>query len=120
MTSLEGRHHDFSKIEPKDISSLKKKKYSTGLFIALSIIPIVLGIFVGVSFQPIFGAFILGIGIIFLLNAIKKKGKYKIIINVTRSQVEGSWILSHKSDIFRFERVSSSIAKFFTPLKKLP
>ncbi|MHA1561399.1 MAG: hypothetical protein ACTSPA_04675 [Promethearchaeota archaeon] len=119
MTALEGRHHDFSKIEPKDISSLKKKKYSTGLFIALSIIPIILGIFVGVSFQLIFGGFILGIGIIFLFNAIKKKGKFKIIINVNRSQVEGSWVLSHKSDIFRFERVPPSIAKFFQPLRKI-
>ncbi|MHA1474485.1 MAG: hypothetical protein ACTSQ5_04790 [Promethearchaeota archaeon] len=119
MTAEEGRYHDFGKIEPRDISSLKKKKYSTGLFLAMSIIPIALGIFVGFSFQPIFGGFILGIGIIFLLNAIKKKDKYKIIINVNRSQVEGSWILSHKSDIFRFERVPPSIAKFFQPLSKI-
>ena len=120
MTAQEGRHHDFSKIEPKDIRSLKKTKYSTGLFIAFSILPIGIGIFVAIVLNPIFGVFIIGIGIIFLLNALKKKEKYKIIISVNRSQVEGSWILSHKSDIFRFERVPPSIAKFFQPLKKLP
>ncbi len=120
MTASEGRHHDFSKIEPGDISSLKKKKYSTNLFIAMSIIPIVLGIYIGISFQPIFGGLILGIGIVFIINAVKKKGYYKVIISVNRSQVEGSWILSHNSDVFRFERIPESIAKFFQPLKKLP
>ena len=120
MTAKEGRHHDFSKIEPKDIRSLKKKKYSIGLFIAMSIITIGIGIFVGFTLNPVFGGFILGIGIVFLINAIKKKDKFKIIISVYRSQVEGSWILSHKSDIFRFERVPPSIANFFQPLKKIP
>ncbi|QEE17896.2 hypothetical protein DSAG12_03734 [Promethearchaeum syntrophicum] len=119
MTANEGRHHDYSKIEPKDISSLKKKKYQTNLFISLSFIPMLLGIFIGFSFQLIIGIIILGIGVLFLLNTIKKKDKYKIIINVYRSQVEGSWILSHKSDIFRFERVPPSIAKFFQPLSKI-
>ncbi|MHA1740148.1 MAG: hypothetical protein ACTSWD_16265, partial [Candidatus Heimdallarchaeota archaeon] len=108
MTAKEGRYHDFSKIEPGSISSLKKKKYNTGLLIALSIVIMIIGIYSLFVIQLIFGAIILGIGIIFLLNAIKKKDKYKIIINVTRSQIEGSWILSHKSDIFRFERVSPS------------
>ena len=120
MTASEGRHHDFSKIEPRDIRSLKNTISPPNLFIAMSIIPIVLGIYVGISFQPIFGGLILGIGIVFIINAVKKKGYYKIIISVNRSQVEGSWILSHKSDIFRFERVPPSIAKFFQPLKKLP
>lgn len=121
MTAKEGRHHDFSKIEPKDIRSLKKKKYSTGLFILMSIIPMGLGIFVGITFSNIiFGVFIIAIGVIFLINAIKKKDKYKIVISVHRSQVEGSWILSHKFDIFRFERVPPTISSFFQPLKKLP
>ncbi|MHA1623521.1 MAG: hypothetical protein ACTSWH_00170 [Promethearchaeota archaeon] len=120
LTAKEGRYHDFSKIEPGAISSLKKKKYNTGLLISLSIIIMIIGIYSLFIIQLIFGAIILGIGFIFLLNTIKKRDKYKIIINVTRSQVEGSWILSHKSDIFRFERVSPSMAKFFQPLKKLP
>ncbi len=120
MTAKEGRHHDFSKIEPGYISSLKKKKYSTNLFIVMSIIPMVIGIYVGFSFQILFGVLIIGAAIVFLLSTIKKKGKFKIIISVNRSQIEGSWILSHKSDIFRFERVTPSIAKFFQPLKKLP
>jgi hypothetical protein len=119
MTAKEGRHHDFSKIEPGSINSLKKKKYNTGLLIVLSIIIMIIGIYSLLTIQLIFGAIILGIGFIFLINAIKKRDKYKIIINVTRSQVEGSWILSHKSDIFRFERVSPSIAKFFQPLSKI-
>ena len=119
MTAQEGRHHDFSKIEPSDIRSLKKKKYSTGLFIAFSVIIMVLGIAVMII-EIIFGVLILGIAVVFLINVIKKKDKYKIIINVNRSQVEGSWILSHKSDIFRFERVPESMAKFFSPLKKRP
>jgi len=120
MTAKEGRYHDFSKIEPGSISSLKKKKYNTGLLLALSIIIMIIGIYSLLTIQLIFGAIILGIGFVFLLNAIKKRDKYKIIINVTRSLIEGSWILSHKSDIFRFERVSPSIAKFFQPLKKIP
>jgi len=119
MTAKEGRHHDFSKIEPGSIRSLKKKKYSTNLFIAMSIISIVIGIYVGFSFQILFGALIIGAGTVVLLSTIKKKDKYKIIISVNRSQIEGSWILSHKSDIFRFERVHPSIAKFFQPLKKI-
>lgn len=117
MTASEGRHHDFSKIEPKDIESLKKKKYPTGLLITLSIIIMAIGI-AAISIHIIFGVLIIGISIITLINTKKKKDKYKIIIDVNRSQIEGSWILSHKSDILIFERVPESMAKFFQPLKK--
>ncbi len=117
MTASEGRHHDFSKIEPKDIESLKKKKYPTGLLITLSIIIMAIGI-AAISIHIIFGVLIIGISIITFINTKKKKDKYKIIIDVNRSQIEGSWILSHKSDILIFERVPESMAKFFQPLKK--
>ncbi len=119
MTAGEGRHHDFSKIEPKDIRSLKKKKYNTSLFIALSIV-IMIGGIISYVLHPLLCVLIIGLGIIILINTKKKKDKYKVIITVNRSQVEGSWILSHKSDVFQFERVPESMAKYFAPLKKLP
>ncbi|MHA1718437.1 MAG: hypothetical protein ACTSWX_03290 [Promethearchaeota archaeon] len=119
LTAKEGKYHDFSKITPSATQSLKKKKYNSKLLKAISIITLITG-FISFFFINIFSLIIIGIGIILLINSSKKKNKYKIIIDVNRSQVEGSWILSHKSDILVFERVPESIAKFFVPLKKLP
>jgi hypothetical protein len=116
MTSKEGHLHDFSRIPPDVVHSIKKKKYSIGFRIVISILFFIIGYITVFMMGNPLGIPIFGMGLIYLIRTLKRRGKYHVRIHVDRSKVEGSWILSHSSNIFKLIQVPESIAQYFKPL----
>ena len=110
MTSEEGKKFDFSRFTSDSIKSLKIKKRSV---LGLSLIALAFLVIGGITVVMGIGVIFLGIGLILIIKAIKSKEAYKIQLVVKRSNVEGSWILSHQSNIFRFNKVSPNVTEKF-------
>jgi hypothetical protein len=115
VTEKEGRKYDFSKIPIDSIRALKKNKNSFALNIFISIAMIIIG---GITFLMVVGIPILLFGFIFLAKSISGLGTYSVKIAVNRKKVEGSWILSHTSDIFAFNTTPTEVAQYFTNIKR--
>ncbi|WP_371805568.1 hypothetical protein [Candidatus Lokiarchaeum ossiferum] len=110
MTALEGHHHDFSRVPYDSIEKLKIHKHSIGGTVIILTLMIGVGIF---TLQYFIGYGLIGIALVLLLRTRRFKNTYRITLDVKRSKVEGSWILSHQSDIFEFDRVPESITQYF-------
>ena len=113
MTALEGHHHDFSRVSSESIEKLKIHKHTIEGKVFILIVLIVVGI---LTLQFFIGFGIIGIAVILLLRTVRFRNTYRITLDVKRSKVEGSWILSHQSDIFEFDRVTESITQYFSQI----
>ncbi len=110
LTASEGNVHDFSRFTPDSIEKLKIHRHSVKGKTTIAIVLVGIGI---ATLRLTVGFGLIGIAIILFVKALREKGTSLITLNVKRSKVEGSWILSHQADIFEFDRVPESIAKHF-------
>ncbi|UYP44977.1 hypothetical protein NEF87_001262 [Candidatus Lokiarchaeum ossiferum] len=110
MTALEGHHHDFSRVPYDSIEKLKIHKHNIRGTVFLLILMMGVGI---LTLKFFIGFGLIGIAIVLLLRTMRFNNTYRITLDVKRSKVEGSWILSHQSDIFEFDRVPESITQYF-------